>query len=239
MEGYDLLVRLVSLFARNQEFHDDPMDAVSLPEGTAWNVLKKNNKIYRANEFSLYQSIDYSGNWFVRKPQPGGNYRQFVLIDADRAVTLMVLNDSRCDTLLRTEDVRQRICTGEVNGLLVKRPEARAMDEIYLCGDPRALVMPVVRHMYFLDIVDDATQCLFCKSAELVLDKHQKPYAVNRKIMSEEERGELAVSLGRKKILFPVVYYVDVSDDSVNKRPMPSNYIGGYEELLMHIKSSN
>lgn len=241
MEGYDTLVRLVRLFAKNQEFHDDPVDTVSLPEKTAWNIVKKKPLFLESGD-SLYQSTDYTGNWFVRNPQPDGKYRKFKVLDNVR-LEMIVLGDRRCDTLLRTEDVKQRFCNGggllsSAKGLLVKRPAAELLDEIYICGDPLNVVRPALSQMYFLDVTGgDITQCLFCDSAKLLLDRRDKPYRINRMITSEEQRSELAKELGKDKILFPAVYYVDVYDENAQIEPTPGDYIGGYEELLMQIKA--
>jgi hypothetical protein len=237
MEGYDTLVRLVRLFAKNQEFHDDPDDKVSLPEKTAWNIAKKKPLFLEPGD-TLYQSTDYTGNWFVRNPQPDGKYRKFRVLDNVR-LEMLVLGDRRCDTLLRTEDVKQRICNS-AKGLLVKRPMAEQLDEIYICGDTHSVVSPALSQMYFLDVTGgDITQCLFCDSAKMLLDRRDRPYQINRMITSEDQRSELARELGKDKILFPVVYYVDSYDEQADTmpKPTPDDYIGGYEELLMHIKS--
>jgi len=238
MEGYDTLVRLVPLFAKNQEFHDDPVDTVSLPEKTAWNIVKKKPRFLEPGD-SLYQATDYTGNWFVRNPQPDGIYRKFTVQDNVR-LEMLVLSDRRCDTLLRTEDVKLRFCNNLGNkGLLVKRPVADKLDEIYICGDTHSVVSPAPVNMYFLDVTGgDITQCLFCDSAKLLLDRRDRPYRINQMVTSEDQRSELAKKLGKDKILFPVVYYVDVYDAETQPEPTPDDYIGGYEELLMHIKTN-
>jgi len=246
--NYGTMLDLVPMFCQNPQLHDDGI--TSIPVDLAWKYLKETEYDIITRDDTLYRVKNYQGHWYLRRPFNEMEYDKFILLQSVTSIRLRLLEDRRADTLIATKDIDgPTMCEGENRGLSIKRYDSEFLgryDEVYICDLAGKILQNKDKYIYKLWIIDKNSQldCPFCESTLHLLDTKNKQYEIVETVKSEEEYEILAQRLKKDygisgTIKFPVIFYVKVDEDGDVEQTSFSNILlGGYEELLSHVKNN-